>query len=321
MVRRYRTITLRVVAIAFSLLAMSLGVETLHRPGELSSTMANGQSADGIWHVRADDDDFDDDDDDREIPDRVTVVDGRGRVTLTPYERDLAALEIKPLENVAVSGGSIAFGQALDPRLIIEHRLAIKTRAESIAARVAELNAASARLKRLRELTARGNLNVAAERVKLDQSVLEYRRLLAHDRAELRRLQDTAGLRWGHVLGGAVVNGTPLVEELASGSATIVRASPTVSGEFPQPGKTVRLLGDSLNVRADVLDRAPTVEPSSDRPGYLLLVRGNPLPGGLRVDVVADSQNDAASRLALPPSAVVWHAGRPWYYAVVSENV
>jgi hypothetical protein len=220
---------------------------------------------------------------------------------------DAAALRRSGIETAAVSavatdGAREVFGRVLDPTPL----------AEAVAARDAAravLAAAASERKRVRAL-ARADENASQRELEVAET--------AFRRAELDLAAAEARLRtsWGTALAERA--------DLERESEALVRSRAAVARVELLPGEAdlgtpaaVALAAATLPehaLEAELIGPAPTTDPLTQGPAYLVRIAGEPPPPGTALVGHLVFPAAARSGLRISRSAVVRQAGRTWVY-------
>lgn len=260
--------------------------------------------------------------------------DGQGppRVRLGETARRLVGLELATAEAGRLEGGLPLRFTVLDPRPL--PALQAEARRLDAARREAEALVAASRAeaRRLRGLHA-DEQQVSAQAVEAAEAraAVDAARRAAAVAAQSAQAESVRAA-WGPVVGGWVLaaDGSPgagLLRRIGRGEEVLMRAPWPNDRPWPEGGRLVWWLprpagpadGPRPEQSAELIGPAPAAAAGETAPGLRpLLVRapGAGLSPGLQLSGRAVLQGEAEAGAWVPASALVWHAGQAWVYAV-----
>jgi hypothetical protein len=219
----------------------------------------------------------------------------------------LIALKIEPLAAAQLAPELKAYGRVLDPAPLVALM-------NELASAQASYEVSSNELARLKNLSASGNASAralqAAEAAEL------------HDRLTTQSARDRLVLAWGKW----VVDQPDMpafIQDLTALSNALIRVDLSAAQHLaaqPLGARVVALSGLSAN--ADVLGRAPGVDPQIQGQGIVLQVKTNEshFLVGEAVTGFLKTPGDTLSGVIVPRSAVVRANGAAWVYAQTADE-
>ena len=188
---------------------------------------------------------------------------------------------------------------------------------QAAEAKQAESRAADARAQTLLKAfsTAKAQAETAAAAAQIDSAGV------ATAKAQIEALRNTAIQDWGLTLGLAIVSRARLATDLVTRQTCLVQLSlqPGAAAEKPLDRLAFSLAG-SRPLEGRFVSEAAQIDPKIGTIGYLYTVPAAPglLPGA---SIIATLPEGAAKAgVGIPPSAVVWQAGKPWVYLRVAPE-
>jgi hypothetical protein len=130
-----------------------------------------------------------------------------------------------------------------------------------------------------------------------------------------RTIAATAIQEWGQTIGTALVQAAPLVQRLIDRQDLLIQVTlPHGLSIEPPKAASIQGGGDFAKVDAQLISSAPRTDPKIQGLSFFYLAppAGGLLPG---MNVLAYMSPDGGHPgLTIPPSAIVWHAGKAWIY-------
>ena len=251
------------------------------------------------------------------VDSRVEVVDGRVNLYLDEATQARIGLRVDTAQAHTVFSEIHGFGQVVDIRELVKLRGDYLGKRSELRALNIEIEARKTNVERLQSMHDDGAF-VSFEQIYQATGDLRESRARASivrqdmDAMQMRALQD-----WGGVLANVIGDAeTPLLDTLVRREEYLVIAGFGL-------GKTPSLGSASIFVAADG-DRAGAVAARLLAPAphssalqgetHYLLVAGENLRVGMRVDVWAPSSATRQSGATIPKSAVLWYGGHRWVY-------
>lgn len=229
--------------------------------------------------------------------------DAKGNVVINISDEaqgDMGLLVKKP-EVVQLSPEVKGFGRVLDPAPLVA---LINELATARAAYIASSN----ELARAKTLSGQGN---ASER-----ALQTAQAAALHDELATQSAQDKLALSWGKTIANQA-DLTTVVRSLTSLQVLLIRVNLPMGEPLtnqPAGARIMTLSGQSLD--ADVIGPAPSVDPSVQGRGYLLLLKSNPaqLAPGEAVTGYLKVPGEPLKGVVIPREAVVRAEGAGWVY-------
>lgn len=220
---------------------------------------------------------------------------------LSAAQRDQAGITLVKAETQLLTPEVQAFGRVLDPS-------SLATAVADLATARAALDASEKELERVKKLfTAGGNAS--------GQAVETAQAAAARDAAALNSAQARLTAAWGRQISQ---NAVAISETLAKGGALIRIDSLPGDSPAPDPKQArVALAGQVANtLAAEIIGPAPNADAQVQGASFLALVRDASLPIGSALRATLPGAGEAAPRLVVPRSAIVYHLGSAWIYAL-----
>lgn len=253
-------------------------------------------------------------------PSRVRIVKGQTQLVLSRAAvRNAGIATARP---AAVSGqaGLQAYGEVLDPAALTELASRFRSATSQVAAARARASASQAAFARARTLY-RDRQNMSAAQLQAEQSAYETDEAsFEASRSSLAALGATITQSWGPVLADAVTRESALLRDLIARRAYLLAVTlpPGVVPASPPTAANAQLpSGAQVSLR--LISPGTTANPLVQGLRYYYeaqATRG--LLAGLNVPVVLESPAGARREWIVPESAVVWLAGKPWIYRLIS---
>ncbi|MDE2150321.1 MAG: hypothetical protein KGJ55_10955 [Gammaproteobacteria bacterium] len=233
-------------------------------------------------------------------------------VKLEQPDQARLGVRIQPATAVRLPPQVTALGRALSPQPWLSLIARLQTAQATAAASAAEAQ-------RLRRLYAAGRntslkaLQAAQARARADALVRD-------------QLRQVLRLDWGAALAGLKpAQQARLSTRLADGATVLVRAdAPAATAGAAPTAATLRALDGGAAITAEVLERAPNVDPELQAPAWLLRVDGadaRRLRPGQTLRVWLRLAGTERAAIQVPESAIVRIGGRPYAYVrVVPER-
>ena len=255
---------------------------------------------------------------DDEARHRRRHVDGAVRIELTGAEMELADIRLGRLAPISVVPEQRTVGRvanSADLLTVLRELRAARTAAAGQQAVVATLGA---RLRRLRGLSARGEISIARELAGLE---VEYRREVDVGASRTARIGvlETALLgRWGSTLARTDDATTARLSLLEAGKAHLIEfnaAAPPPSIVYAAAGERREDAGP-----VQVLGPAAAALGAGQGASFFGLSQDTNLRAGMALTLWIPENDTPVSGLLLPASAVVWHHGSQWYYVAAAPG-
>ncbi len=138
--------------------------------------------------------------------------------------------------------------------------------------------------------------------------------------AQLEAVKNAAIQEWGPVLGQAIVARSELAEQLILHKARLIQLTLQPGAAAEAPEKISVTFGGGSAAEADFISEATQVDPKIPNVSFFYTIPA--APGALAgITVAAMFPNgEARPGVDIPPSAIIWQAGRPWMYVQAGSN-
>lgn len=246
------------------------------------------------------------------------VEEGRAVVRVSAESQKASGIAVAGLKAGKSEAAAEAYGMVMNLQPLAEARgryLAAVSEAGALRAVVA---AAESEFRRMEALHGDDrNVSEQAMRAAEGRYRSEQARLLAAEQGAAS-VRDALRSQWGEAIAGWATGRDDAVMQslLRQGSHVVqlvlpydlprsavrgrITVAPAASRDNPRPA---RFIGDS-----------PQVDPALPGETYFYLVDGGGLRAGMRVLARIGLGGAAVDGVVIPPSAVVWHAGKSWVY-------
>jgi hypothetical protein len=188
--------------------------------------------------------------------------------------------------------------------------LTARSQLEAAEAKLAASRTANDRAQALLKIfsTAKAQAEAASATLALDTIAAKAAR------TELDIVRNSAIQEWGERLGTAIAERSPLAQDLVLRRLCLVQITFEPDDTGPPPPRLSLPLGGTTAVDATLLSPAPQVDPRVQGQSYLYVAAAAPALAPGRNLVATVPRGPAAPGLDIPPSAVVWQAGRAWMF-------
>ena len=240
-----------------------------------------------------------------------------GMVEISPRQATASGIEALALPITRYQPQTSVYASVLDPGPLLQARGQLRSaQAQADAART-QAAASEREYRRLALLNSQ------------DHTVSDKVTETAHateeaDRAHLRSAQatllaaaDTVRSRWGDVLTGwASAAHSPQLDALNSGQNALLSVALPQSGTTGSPPPTIRIVLPGTgggDITARLVSPSPLADPVIQSPTYFYQSPRGGLRTGMRIEAMLPA-GPSIEGVAIPNSAVVWYANRPWVY-------
>lgn len=246
-----------------------------------------------------------------------------GTVRLAPSQQQAGGLILEPLRALAFQPEGAAYGKVLDiqPLLMLRTRYRAARAEAGVAA--AALDLAEKNRARLRALH-RAEIVAGREWI---QAEAQWRSDRARTEAAQRlpeEIRQEAEHAFGSPLAHLALDGeASLFDDLAAHRRFLIRVTLPAGKSWPSsPGPVFVAAGDgrSRATRAEPISPAPGTDEWLQGETWFFQAAGGHLRSGMRVDAWVPLGGQKLDGVAIPLSAVVWHAGKPWVYRQIGEG-
>ncbi len=254
-----------------------------------------------------------DDDDQPKVEKSQQANRDQGSVKLDAEGQEKGGIETAAPKEIAYQSEIRAFGAILPlDRLTSLYNNALTATAQLKTAQV-KLDASKIANTRAQNLlkvfpTAAAQAEAADAAYKMDLVGVEAAQ------AQVETVRNTAIQDWGPVLGQAIVARSGLAQELVLHRSSLVQLTLQAGAMVSAPEKITVTLGGGSTAEATLVSEATQADPKIPNVSYLYVIGTTPatLAG---MSVAASFPNGAAKPgIGIPPSAVIWQAGRAWVY-------
>lgn len=220
---------------------------------------------------------------------------------LSAAKRDQTGITLVKPEAVSLAPEVQAFGRVLDPS-------SLATGVADIATARAALDVSEKEFERVKKLFAAGG-NASGQAVEIAQAAA------VRDQATLNSAQARLTAAWGREI---AQNAPAISEALAKGGALIrLDSLPGDSPALDPKQARVTLAGQTANAfTAEIIGAAPSADAQVQGASFLALIRETSLPIGAALRATLPGVGEASPALVVPRSAIVYHQGGAWIYAL-----
>lgn len=245
-----------------------------------------------------------------------------GTVTVSPEQATASGIEVQALPITRFQPQTSAYASVLDPGPLLQLRGQLRSAQLQTDAARAQAAASEREYRRLALLNSQ------------DHTVSDKVTEAAHatrdaDRAHLQSAQatllaggDAARSRWGNVLTGwALSTRSPQLDALNSGQQALLSVALPQGGATGSPPPTIHinLPGTADEITAHLVSPSPLADPVIQSPTYFYQAPRGGLRTGMRIDALLPT-GPSLTGVAIPNSAVVWYANRPWVYVQSTDT-
>lgn len=250
-----------------------------------------------------------------EAPSRVKVEDGVVTLTLDAETQQQGGIEAAPLISSHSERHILAYGTVLDSAKLTnlhDTYLAATAQLQTAKARLAVSRAAYDRAKTLFKKWRQISTSVLQSKegtFRVDQASL------ASAQSRLATVTASVYQDWGAVLGRALIDGTPLANDLIERRAYLVQVTlPSGITITPAPKTVSATLDDGTKITLNFVSSATETDPAIQGISYFYETPATigVLPG-LNVFASLKSPQDLKG-VHVPASAVIWLHGEAWIY-------
>ncbi|HYE33948.1 hypothetical protein [Methylocaldum sp.] len=238
-------------------------------------------------------------------------------VRLSDEQQKAGGLATEVLNAFAFQPEMAAYGRVVD----IQPLLALHVRYQAASTEVEIANAAIelAQKNRNRLMTLHRE-NIVAGR-DLAQAEAQYqadRAKLEAARRLMREIRHEAEQSWGEQLTHLAFDGeSRLFRELLSRSRVLLLIAVPSGQSMPSDQRALFVARESdrtLAHQAEFISPAPKTDDLVQGETYFFHAQSNQLRAGMRINAWLPVSGAPLAGVAIPPSAIVWHAGKPWVY-------
>jgi hypothetical protein len=234
---------------------------------------------------------------------------GRAGVRMTPEQQTRAGVVLAAPQLIALQTERKAYGRVLDPAPLVTALAEVETAQ-------AALSASQKEFARVEKLHAE-NENASAQALETAEAAVK------RDRTQVNAARGRLLAGWGAALAGRA-DLAALVRRLVTQKAALVRIDlPPEEGAPVSSPATARLsaaTGGADLPPAEVIGSAPDVDPQVQGWSYLALLSDCALPAGTEILAFLPIGETAASALAVPRSAVVFHQGGSYVFVPTAPD-
>ncbi len=238
-------------------------------------------------------------------------------VRLTEEQQNVGGLVTDILTAVTFQPEIMAYGKVIDiqPLLALHVRYqAAATEAEIASAAVALAQKNRDRLRTLHreDIVASRDLAQAEAQYRSDHARLEAARRL------MREIRHETQQAWGDSLTRIAFDGeSPLFHEFLNRNRVLILIALPSGHALPPDRRSLFVARESdrrMAHQADLISPAPKTDDLVQGETYFFHAPSDRLRAGMRVNAWLPASSEALTGVAIPPSAIVWHSGKPWVY-------
>ncbi|WP_434101604.1 efflux RND transporter periplasmic adaptor subunit [Methylocaldum gracile] len=238
-------------------------------------------------------------------------------VRMTAEQQKASGLTVEVLNALTFHPEIMAYGKVVD----IQPLLALHVRYQTAGTEAEIANAAVELAQKNRNrLTTLHREDIVASR-DLAQAEAQYqadRAKLEAARRLMREIRHEARQAWGDELTRIAFDGeSRLFQDFLSRSRVLLLIA-LPSGQSLPPDKrslfVARENDRSAAHRAELISPAPKTDDLVQGETYFFHAPSDRLRAGMRVNAWLPASGEPLTGVAIPPSAIVWHAGKPWAY-------
>jgi hypothetical protein len=239
---------------------------------------------------------------------------GEPIILLDGASQTKSGLKIETAQRAVYREQVRAYGTVLDIANLTTLSTNYVAATTQMSAAEAKLAASSAAFKRAAAL----HRNEAGSLAQSEAAEATYRSdaaALIAAQSHSRTIAATAIQEWGQTIGTALVQAAPLVQRLIDRQDLLIQVT-LPPGLSVEPAKTASIQtgSDTAKVEARLISPAPRTDPKIQGLSFFYLApAGSGLLPGMSV-LAYLSVDGGRPGLTIPPSAIVWHAGKAWIY-------
>jgi hypothetical protein len=242
---------------------------------------------------------------------------------LTEEQQKVSGLTVQALNALAFQPEITAYGKVVDlqPLLALHVRYQSASTEVEIASAAVELAQTNRnRLMTLHreDIVASRDLAQAEAQYQADRAKLEAARRL------MREIRHEAQQSWGDQLTHLAFDGeSRLFQEFLSRSRVLLLIAMPGGQSMPPHTQVLFIARESDRSaahQAEFISPAPKTDDLVQGETYFFHAPSNQLRAGMRVNAWLPVNGKPLAGVAIPLSALVWHAGRPWVYRQADEE-
>lgn len=265
-----------------------------------------------------------DPDDARSTVSPATARQDSGAVRLTPAQMAAAGLVSQPLAAMTLQPETSTFGKVLDIQALLDLRARLRTATAEVAVASAALHLAEKNRARIQALH---DADIIAGR-ELSQVEAQWQSDRTREEAARRHVEEIhreARHLWGDELAHLALDGhAELLDSLATHRRVLLQITLPTGVSLP-PGQRAPLFvardfDRAKAIRAELISAAPRTDELVQGETWFFHAAAEHLRAGMRVNVWVPGGGKRHG-VALPVSAIVWHAGRSWAYREDGDGV
>lgn len=251
-------------------------------------------------------------------PSHVDSARGAATITLSPEAQELSGIASSALKAATHHGDVSAFGSVIGMDALVELRtryLAALSETAVVRASLANSQQEYERLYRLnqdnRNISDRA-VSVAEASWKADQAKL------AAGETAASSLRDTMRQQWGETLADWATQSHPndAMRQLLAQRAVLLQITLPDQRDLPHRAPLLAEPAGTSGaaVKASFIAASPQTDSAIQGKTYFYLAPAQTLRTGMRLTVHIPAQDQGASGVNVPASAVIWYANRAWVY-------
>ncbi|QSA96315.1 efflux RND transporter periplasmic adaptor subunit [Methylococcus sp. EFPC2] len=265
-----------------------------------------------------------DDDDDAPAPARTASAPAPAggdafTLNLPPARQQAAGIKTEPLDAASWHSETKAYATVLDLQALFGERARYRAAQSEVNIAEAAQRVAEKNLQRLSHLH-REAIIPARELYQAEaQHSADLARLEAA-RNRLREIRETALQQWGETLFRRTIeNESALYQALLARKQGLILLTASVETPPAQARLAAPGLADSART-ARLISAAPRIDVGAQGGTWFYLAENLQWRAGQRLEAWLANADEASEGVAMPPSAVIWHEGRPWVYVKTGDD-
>lgn len=239
-----------------------------------------------------------------------------GTVVISAAQATMSGIEVQTLPLTRFQPQTSTYASVLDPGPLLQLRGQLRSAQVQTEAARAQAAASQREYRRLALLNGQDHTVSDKATEAAHASAEADRAHLESAQAILSAERDTARSRWGGVLAGwALAARSPQLDALDSGRQVLLSVALPRNGATGSPPPTIRIgvPGPGSELAARFLSASPLADSLTQSQAYFYQAPRAGLRTGMRVEAFAPA-GPSVEGVAVPNSAVVWYANRPWAY-------
>jgi hypothetical protein len=246
-----------------------------------------------------------------------------GTVRLSPARQKAGGLVAEPLKAVSFQPETLGYAKVLDIHPLLELRVRYRAARSDAEVAAAALGLAEKNRARLRELH-RAEIIAGRELVQAEAQWQSDRAREAAARRLMGEIRREADHGFGAELAHLALDGdTALFEDLAAHRRLLLLVALPSGAVLPSRNAALfvaRDLDRAHAAQAEPISPAPRTDELVQGETWFFHTTGEHFRAGMRLHAWVPAGGGTRRGVVIPPSAVVWQAGKPWAYKRVGED-